>query len=65
MLTETIEHLMNSLEERHRQIVTLSLQGYTPPEISSQLGCTERMVYRVLERVKKWLEAMHEGEPPA
>ena len=29
-----------------------------PAEISVRLGCTERTVYRVLERVKQWLEAM-------
>jgi RNA polymerase sigma-70 factor (ECF subfamily) len=62
MLTETIEQLMNSLPSRHRDILTYRLQGYTPPEISTQLGCTERTVYRVLERVKDWLEAMRVGE---
>jgi RNA polymerase sigma-70 factor (ECF subfamily) len=57
MLTETIENLMSSLQGRQRQILTLSLQGYSAPEIGTQLGCTERTVYRVLERVKEWLEA--------
>jgi RNA polymerase sigma-70 factor (ECF subfamily) len=58
MLTDTVERLMRSLEGRHREILTLSLQGYAPAQISEQLGCTERTVYRVLERVKQWLEAM-------
>jgi DNA-directed RNA polymerase specialized sigma24 family protein len=58
MLTDTIERLMRCLEERHREVLTLSLQGYAPAEISGRLGCTERTVYRVLERVKQWLEAM-------
>jgi RNA polymerase sigma-70 factor (ECF subfamily) len=62
MLTETIEYLMNSLEDRHRQILALSLQGYAPAEVSSQVGCTERTVYRVLARVKEWLEAMSRGD---
>jgi RNA polymerase sigma factor (sigma-70 family) len=57
MLTETVEHLMRSLEGRHREMLALSLQGYSPAEISNQLRCTERTVYRVLERVKTWLEA--------
>jgi RNA polymerase sigma-70 factor (ECF subfamily) len=61
MLTETVEHLMACLEGRHREILTLSLQGYPAPEISRQLGCTERTVYRVLERVKQYLEAMRSG----
>jgi RNA polymerase sigma-70 factor (ECF subfamily) len=56
MLTETVEQLMNNLEGRHREIVSLSLQGYPPAEISGQVSCTERTVYRVLEGVKEWLE---------
>jgi RNA polymerase sigma-70 factor (ECF subfamily) len=56
MLTETVEQLMSNLEGRHRQILTLSLQGFPPGEISAQVGCTERTVYRVLETVKEWLE---------
>jgi RNA polymerase sigma factor (sigma-70 family) len=63
MLTETVERLMRSLEGRHREILALSLQGYPPPDISGRLGCTERTVYRVLERVKQWLEAV--GSEPA
>jgi RNA polymerase sigma-70 factor (ECF subfamily) len=58
MLTETVEQLMNRLEGRHRQILSLVLQGYTVTEISFQVGCTERMAYRVLERVKDMLEEM-------
>jgi RNA polymerase sigma-70 factor (ECF subfamily) len=66
MLTDTVERLMRCLEGRQREVLTLSLQGYGPAEISGQLGCTERSVYRVLERVREWLEAMqHEpgGRP--
>jgi RNA polymerase sigma-70 factor (ECF subfamily) len=62
MLTETLEHLMNSLPGRHRDIVALSLQGYEPAEISTEIGCTERTVYRVLERVKAWLETTQQGD---
>jgi RNA polymerase sigma-70 factor, ECF subfamily len=58
MLTDTVERLMRCLEGRQREVLTLSLQGYAPAEISGQLGCTERTVYRVLERVRQWLEAM-------
>jgi RNA polymerase sigma-70 factor (ECF subfamily) len=62
LLTDTVERLLSCLEGRHREILTLSLQGYVPAEISVRLGCTERTVYRVLERVKQWLEAMR-SEP--
>jgi RNA polymerase sigma-70 factor (ECF subfamily) len=58
MLTETVERLLSRLEGRHRQILTMALQGFTRVEISEQVGCTERTVYRVLERVKEWLEQM-------
>jgi RNA polymerase sigma-70 factor, ECF subfamily len=61
MLAETVERLMRCLEGRHREILALRLQGYPPGEISSRLGCTERTVYRVLERVRQWLEAMGSG----
>jgi RNA polymerase sigma-70 factor (ECF subfamily) len=62
MLTETVEQLMNNLGGRHREIVSLSLQGYPPAEISGEVGCTERTVYRVLEGVKEWLEFLRTTE---
>ncbi|HLJ93799.1 MAG TPA: sigma-70 family RNA polymerase sigma factor [Gemmataceae bacterium] len=58
ILTETVEQLMSSLEGRHREILALSLQGYTAAEISSKVGCTERTAFRVLRRVKEMLEEM-------
>jgi RNA polymerase sigma factor (sigma-70 family) len=58
MLTETVEQLMNNLEGRHREILALSLQGYTAVEISTHVGCTERTAFRVLKRVKEMLEEM-------
>lgn len=61
VLAETLELLLGMLEGRNREIVTLRLQGYTTPEISSQLGCTERTVQRVLERVKEWLRRRQAG----
>jgi RNA polymerase sigma-70 factor (ECF subfamily) len=57
ILTETVEGLMQQLEGKHREIFSLSLQGYTTTETSEQVGCTERTVYRVLERVKEMLQA--------
>lgn len=52
VLTETVEHLLDGLEERDRHIVTLHLQGYTIPEISTRAGRSERTVSRVLERTR-------------
>ena len=58
---ETVERLLSMLEGRHREMLTLTLQGYTPAEISARLHCTERTVCRVLERAKEWLEAAVEA----
>jgi RNA polymerase sigma-70 factor (ECF subfamily) len=44
LLAETLEGVMRTLDERQRQILTLSLQGYEHPEIAAQLQCSERTV---------------------
>jgi RNA polymerase sigma-70 factor (ECF subfamily) len=58
MLAETVENLLGHLEARDRRIVELSLQGYTNVEIGNLVGCTERTVYRVLERVRRHLHGV-------
>src|SRR5262249_34677909 len=58
LLLETVEQLMDGLDERDRHIVELRLQEYKVPEISQRIGRTERTVHRVLERVRKRLERM-------
>ena len=65
VLTETVERLMHGMEDHERDIVSLSLQGYTAQEIGAELGRAERTVQRVRERVKKRLQRMraeHTGE---
>jgi hypothetical protein len=54
-LTETVQDLLNDFEGRSQQILILFLQGYDAPEISFQVGGTERTVYRINARVKEWL----------
>jgi RNA polymerase sigma factor (sigma-70 family) len=61
-LTDTIEHLMSRMDPRQQEIFTLTLRGCTVTEISKQLGCTERLAFRVLKRVKEVLEDMLEQE---
>ena len=56
MLTEAVDELMRSLDERERQMLTLSLQGYRVEEISDQVGRSERTVRRVLQRIRGQLE---------
>jgi RNA polymerase sigma-70 factor (ECF subfamily) len=56
MLADTVAKLMRILDGRDRQIVSLTLQGQTPPAVSAEVGCSERTVRRVLDQVKKWLQ---------
>lgn len=64
LLAEAVQQVMASLEdERERQMLELSLQGYSVPEISTKVGRSERTVQRVLTRVRKRLERLRdEGE---
>jgi RNA polymerase sigma-70 factor, ECF subfamily len=58
LLTETVEQLLRDLEPREQEVVTLSLQGFSVPEVSQHVGRTERTVHRVLKRVRERLERM-------
>ena len=62
LLAETVEMLLRGLPEVERSIVALSLQGYTATEIKAEVGRTERTVQRVLERVRKRLERLRNGD---
>ena len=55
VLAETVDELLEEFDGRTGEILVLFLQGYAAPEISSQIGCTERTVYRTYERIKEWL----------
>lgn len=57
VLTETMEHFLETFNPRQRKIITLFLQGYTQQEISSQVGCSERTVRRVLDLARIELNA--------
>src|SRR5262249_29074380 len=59
MLTETVERLLQGMEGRERQIVTLALQGAAVAEIATEVGRTRRTVQRVLARVKEQLQFGH------
>jgi RNA polymerase sigma-70 factor (ECF subfamily) len=56
VLTEIIEELHGSLGERDRAILALHLQGIDVAVISTELQCSERTVFRVLERIRQQLE---------
>ena len=57
-LGETVDQLLASLDADERPVIELSLQGYTTQEISERLGCPERSVRRLRERVRNRLERM-------
>ena len=60
MLSETIERLLDSLKGNDRTIVEFSLEGTTIQEIAEQLGCSERTVFRVRDRVRDILTRWNE-----
>ena len=61
LLAETLESVMHSLRERDRPILSLRLQGYTVPEISANVGRSERTVHRILEGVRGHLQELRSG----
>jgi RNA polymerase sigma-70 factor (ECF subfamily) len=61
-LSETVERLLSGLKPGDREIVVLSLQGCAVVNVSVQVGCSERKVQRVLERVRTWLERASEAD---
>lgn len=56
--TETLEHLMDGLDEKQQQVVVLRLQGYTIAEISQLIGRTKRTVHRALREVRDKLKQL-------
>jgi RNA polymerase sigma-70 factor (ECF subfamily) len=62
ILAETVEHLFRDVGVHERLVLELSLQGYTAPEISAQLGRAERSVRRLRERIRTRLERLQEAD---
>jgi RNA polymerase sigma factor (sigma-70 family) len=57
-LNDILDTLLAPLRDTHREIVTLTLQGYTQEEIGKQLGCSERTVRRVIAQAQVDLEKL-------
>ncbi len=55
---DVLDSLLNPLRESHREIVKLTLEGYTQPEIGQKLGCSERTVRRVIAQAQVDLEKL-------
>lgn len=59
-LSDLVTSLMTDLnDDRERQILTLSLQGFGATEIAAQVGRTRRTVSRILARVRTKLERLN------
>jgi RNA polymerase sigma-70 factor (ECF subfamily) len=56
VFSETLEKVLEGLDERERQIVALSLEGIPVLKITAQLSCTQSKVYRVLKLIRSRLE---------
>jgi RNA polymerase sigma-70 factor, ECF subfamily len=56
LLAETLAALLQQLPTAQRRIVQMRLEGYTIEEISQHIRCTERTVYRNLEKARASLE---------
>lgn len=62
ILDETIVGLLHELDERDGQIFLLVLQGWSTEEIGNEVRCSERTARRVLNRVRRRLEGLRDGE---
>jgi RNA polymerase sigma-70 factor (ECF subfamily) len=63
VMTESLSEVFATLDARDRSILEMKLQGESVTEISNALGCTERTVQRVLQRVREWLIQRIAAEP--
>ncbi len=61
-LTDTLEHLMQTLSAGDRAILVLHLQGHDIPAISAQVARSERTVRRALELVRLQLCRLQESD---
>ena len=54
-MTEELEAVMARLEPLPRRILELRLQGHLLEDIAATVGCSQRTVRRILERIKQQL----------
>jgi RNA polymerase sigma-70 factor (ECF subfamily) len=52
-LRDTLGHLLEDMDQRERNIVQQTLEGYSVPQISRKVGRSEYLVRKVLDRVKE------------
>ncbi len=59
---DLVEYVVAGLDETQRGICLLRLAGYSVEEISREMGCSERTVYRILALVRERLE-LEDAQP--
>lgn len=57
---DLVTELLKGLEGKTVQICELALLGFSPNEVASQVGLTERSVFRQMERIRAKLYAMNQ-----
>jgi DNA-binding CsgD family transcriptional regulator len=58
MAREKLAALKAGLEARDLAILELALEGLSQAEIAQRAGCSERTVYRILDRLGQRLERL-------
>lgn len=59
---DQVDHLFAGLDEEEKQLVQLRLEGLDGPTIAAKMGCSERTVRRLLERVRlRWEQEIQES----
>ena len=59
---DQFEQVMARFTEEEQNIVDLKLQQFTNDEIAEKVGCSERTVRRLLQRVRSQLEGEFQTE---
>jgi RNA polymerase sigma-70 factor (ECF subfamily) len=62
MLAETVQQVLEGLDEREQKIALLLLEGRTGAEVSRQLDCTESKASRVLRLIRRRLERQRDAD---
>lgn len=61
IFNESIDELFDRLSDQMQKIVCLRLEGSSNFEISELLGCSERTVYRSLNRIREIFQEMEDS----
>lgn len=60
-LCDLLSALLDSFEPRGKSILELVMQGHTAGEVAEKMACSERTVYRTLERARARLTELSPG----